>query len=141
MKHGIIARILISLLGISLILWGAGEISLAIAGEKTSAVITNIRREGGERSDGKPGRYTYNISYTFSLPGGKNINGLAKKIGNSVYLKADGTSTANIKYLPAFPYLNSMKNNLELLGGSVIFIISGTALIFLVNRKQATRQR
>lgn len=71
MKHSIIARILITLLGIALVLMGVSQAILGFAGKSTSAVITDIRREGGERTDGKPGRYTYNISYTFTLPDGK----------------------------------------------------------------------
>ena len=65
MKRKLLPRILIALLGTALILWGAGRIALGIIGEPETAIITHIRREGGERTDIKPGRYTYNISYTF----------------------------------------------------------------------------
>jgi hypothetical protein len=85
MKHSTAARILISLLGVSFILWGVTAVVLGYAGESATAVITHIRREGGERADGKSNRYTYNISYTFNLPDGKGINGISKKIGSSVY--------------------------------------------------------
>jgi hypothetical protein len=67
MKRKLLPRILIALLGTALILWGAGRIALGIIGEPETAIITHIRREGGERTDGKSGRYTYNISYTFTL--------------------------------------------------------------------------
>ena len=82
MKRKLLPRIFITLLGAALILWGAGKIALGIISEPEKAVITHIRREGGELTDIKPGRYTYNISYTFTLPDGKEINGFTKQIGD-----------------------------------------------------------
>lgn len=73
MKSKLLPRIFITLLGAALILWGAGKIALGIIGKPEKAVITHIRREGGERTDVKPGRYTYNISYTFPLPCAKEL--------------------------------------------------------------------
>ena len=75
-----IPRILITLLGIALILTGISEVFLGFAGERADAVVTDIRREGGERTDGRPGRYTYNIGYAFTLSDGRTINGFTKKI-------------------------------------------------------------
>ncbi len=137
MKKGLIPRILITLLGIGLVFMGASEAILGFAGKSASAVITDIRREGGERADGNPGRYTYNISYTFTLPDGKKINGFTKKIGDSVYLKADGTSTTRVRYFPAFPYVNAMEKDTGFGAGQFILILSGGTLMFLVNRKKA----
>lgn len=134
MKHKPIPRILITLLGIALILMGISEVMLGLIGESTSAVVTTVRREGGERTDGMPGRYTYNISYTFSLPGGKEINGFTKKIGDSVCLKADGTSTVRVRYLSAFPYINVMESYARFGAGQLVLILAGIALIFFMNR-------
>lgn len=136
MKKGLIPRILITLLGVGLIFMGASEAMLGVAGKSTSAVITSVRREGGERTDGKPGRYTYNISYTFTLPDGKEINGFTKQIGDSVYLKADGTSTVRVRYFPAFPFINAMERDTTLGAGQVILMIAGGFLIFFMNRKK-----
>ena len=139
MKKGLTPRILITLLGIALIFMGMSQTILGYAGKSASAVITDIRREGGERTDGKPGRYTYNISYTFSLPDGKKINGFIKKIGDSVYLKADGTSTVQVRYFPAFPYISSMERDTGLGAGQVVLMIAGGFLIFFMNRKKGGR--
>lgn len=136
MKHRIIPRILITLLGIALILMGASEIMLGFAGKSTTAVITDIQREGGERTDGKSGRYTYNISYTFTLPDGKEVGGFTKKVGDSVYLKADGTSTTRVRYFPAFPYINAMEKDTGFGAGQLILILAGGVLIFLMNSKK-----
>lgn len=133
MKKGLLPRILITLLGIALIFMGASQVILGFAGKSATAVITDIRREGGERTDGKPGRYTYNISYTFALPDGKEINGFTKKIGDSVYLKADGTTPVQVRYFPAFPYINAMERDTGLGVGQVVLIIAGVFLILIIN--------
>ena len=134
MKKGLIPRILITLLGIGLVFMGASQAIFGFAGKSASAVITDIRREGGERTDGKPGRYTYNISYTFTLPDGKEINGFTKRIGDSVYLKADGTSTVRVRYFPVFHYINAMERDTGLGAGQLVLVIAGGFLIFFVNR-------
>lgn len=136
MKQKILPRILLSLLGLALILWGIGNTALGIVGGSASAVITSIRRVGGERADGKPGRYTYNISYTFTLPDGKKIDGFTEKIGDSVYLKADGTSTVRVRYFPGFPYFNAMEKDTGFGAGQVVLILTGSFLIFFMNRKR-----
>lgn len=134
MKRKLFPRILITLLGMTLILWGTGKIALAIIGEPSTAVVTHVRREGGERADTKPGLYTYNISYTFTLPDGKEINGFTKQIRDGVYLKADGRTTTKIRYLPGFPYFNALESEVGLGVGCLVLIVVGGALVFLTVR-------
>jgi hypothetical protein len=93
-----------------------------------------VRREGGELTDIKPGRYTYNISYTFTLPDGKEINGFTKQIGDGVYLKADGTSTVQIRYLPGFPYFSALEKEVGMGVGPLVLIVAGGVLVFLMVR-------
>lgn len=135
-KHKYIPRILITLLGIALILMGMSEIYLGFAGERAEAVVTDIRREGGERTDGKPGRYTYHIGYTFTLSDGRTINGVAKKIGNAVYLKPTGEQTVPIRYLRTFPYISTMEKDTGLGVGQLTLILAGGALVFFMNTKK-----
>lgn len=52
-------RILISIIGVALMLWGLGDLALGIYGNRAVAVITSIRSQGAERDDVKPGQYTY----------------------------------------------------------------------------------
>ena len=73
MKKGLLPRILITLLGFGLIFMGMSQAILGFAGKSALAVITDIRREGGERAEAVSNRYTYNISYPFTLPGGKEV--------------------------------------------------------------------
>ncbi len=133
-KAKIVPRLLITLLGIALIFMGTSGIVLKITGKSAPAVITDIRRVGGERTDAIPGRYTYDISYTFTLPDGKKINGYTKKIGDSVYFKADGKTTTLIKYLPGFPYINALEQETGLGTGQLVLILAGGFLIYLINR-------
>ncbi|MDP2889568.1 MAG: hypothetical protein Q8P34_11495 [Bacteroidota bacterium] len=132
----LLARIFITLLGFSFIVWGLTSITLGFIGEKGTAVITDIRREGGERNEVKRGRYTYNISYTFKLPNGKSVNGFKKKIGDAVYLKADGKSKASVKYFSFFPYFNALELDTKPGFGQLILIAVGFFLIFIMNRRK-----
>lgn len=136
MKRGLIPRILITLLGIVLIFMGAFQAILGFTGKSTSAIITDIRREGGEHTDGKPGRYTYNISYTFTLPDGKEVNGFTKQIGNAVYLKADGTGRIAVRYFKAMPYINAPEESSPFPLKQAILTAAGIFLIVQMNRKR-----
>lgn len=137
MKPSIVPRILLSLLGLAFISWGMGNMALGLIGEPATAVVTEIRREGGERTDGKPGRYTYNIGYTFTIGDGKEINGFTKKIGDAVYTKADGTSTIRIRYFPGFPHFNALEADTGLGVGSISLILAGSVLIFSMTKGRA----
>lgn len=132
-KHGLIPRILITLLGIGLIFMGSSEIMLGLAGKSVTGVITSIRREGGERDEVIPNRYTYNISYSFTLPDGRKIDGFTKRIGDGVYLKTDGASPTRVRYFPAFPYINALKRDTGLAASRLVLILAGGFLIFVVN--------
>lgn len=133
-QHKPLPRILITLLGLAIILWGISDCMLGFYGKEATAVITSIRREGGERNETTPNRYTFNIGYTFTLPDGRVIDGFTKKIGSPVFLKADGTSTTQVRYLPNFPYINALEEESGFGKRQVILIITGVFLIILVNR-------
>ena len=136
MKHKLFPRILITLLGAAFILWGAMSAALCNFGEQTTAVITDIRREGGERTDGMPNRYTYNISYSFQFDG-KEIHGFTKMIGDAVYLKADGTGRIAVRYFREMPYINAPEETLPFSFKSLILSGVGIFLIVQMNRKKS----
>ena len=136
MKRKLLPGIFITLLGAALILWAAGSLALGFFGERATAVVTHIRREGGERTDAVPGRYTYNIGYTFTLPNGKKVDGFTKKIGGAVYLKADGTGKIAVRYFKALPYLNAPQETTLLSPKPLILAAAGVFLIVQINRRQ-----
>lgn len=137
-KHKWLPRILISLLGLALILMGLSAMMLGFFGESAPATITQVRREGGERTDGKPGRYTYNISYTFTLHDGTVMDGFTKKISDAAYMKTSGlTGTRTVKYFAPLPFINVLEEDSGPGAGQFILIGAGLALIFLMNRKNS----
>ena len=132
----IVVRFFITLLGIAFIFWGLASMTLGYIGEKGTAVITNIRREGGERNEIQRGRYTYNISYTFNLPNGRSVNGLSKRIGDATFLKADGKSKASVRYFSFFPYINALEKDTRPGAGQFILVAAGCFLVFIINRRK-----
>lgn len=134
MKKNYFGRILITTIGVLLVLMSIILSMLGIIGEKAAGLITDVRREMGERADTKPGMYTYNISYSFEMPDGKTIYGSSKKISDGVYLKKPNT-TVNIRYLKFFPHINALEQDSVLDVGKFIMIATGGVLVFVVNKK------
>ncbi len=131
----VLPRLLLSLLGVSFILWGLTDIMLGLFGESATAIITNVRREGAERNETIRGRYTYIISYSFTLPGGQNISSSTRSIGNPVFLKADGKSKVIIKYFSFSPYINAREQDTKPGIGQLVLIAIGGFLILIINRR------
>lgn len=126
-------------IAIMFILFGLARIWLGFIGEKDMALITNIRRQGGERNDTIPNRYTYSISYSFTLPDGAKIHGSTYKIGNSVYVKVSGSniSMTPVRYVKALPHINALDSETGLNMGNIIIIGAGIIVIkFIRPRKK-----
>jgi hypothetical protein len=136
----LLPRIFISVLGAGFILWGTSTIALGILGQRTTAVITNIRREQGERNEAIRGRYTYIISYRFTLPDGKIVDGFTRKIGNSVFLKADGKSVRAVRYFRQLPFINTLEEEARSPAGPLLIIATGLFLIFIINRGRRSKR-
>jgi len=130
------ARIFITLLGAGFILWGSSTIALGLVGKKATAVITNVRREMGERNEAIRGQYTYIISYRFTLPDGKTVDGFTRKIGNSVFLKADGKSVRAVRYFSRLPFINALADDARSPAGPLIIIAIGFFLILVINKRK-----
>jgi len=129
-------RILITLLGIALIIYGVGMAMLGFVGTRAIAVITSIRRQGGERDEAVPGRYTYSIGYRFALPDGRIVDGSTTRIGGSVYVKATGTSTAPVRYFAFFPHFNALESHTTPCIGQLIVAIAGVFIVVAENRRR-----
>lgn len=137
MRAKVLPRLLLSLLGVALVLWGLSSVMLWFAGEKADAVITHIRRQGGERNEVTPGRYTYIISYTFTLPDGRLVDGYVSKIGNAVFVKASGKSILPIRYFLAAPFINEPEKDTQPSLGQLVLVATGVFLIVAINRETA----
>lgn len=125
-------------IAIMLIIFGMVRVTLGFIGEKDTAIITSIRRQGGERNDPVPNRYNYSIGYTFTLPDGKKVDGFTYKIGNAVYVKVSGsnTSTTTIRYLTALPQINAPESDTGFSMGNFIIIGAGILVIKLINPRK-----
>ena len=129
-------RVFITLLAIALIVYGMGMTMLGFVGTRATAVITSIRRQGGERDEAVPGRYTYSIGYRFALPDGRIVDGSTTRIGDSVYVKATGTSTAPVRYFAFFPYFNALESHTAPGIGQLIVAAAGVFIVFAENRRR-----
>ena len=132
----LLTRLLITLLGIAFIICGVSTIILGFLGDEATAVITSIQRELGERDEAIRGKYTYNISYTFTLPNGNSVDGNTKKVGDATFLKADGKSKVPVRYFSSFPQINTLEKNTKPGIGQLLFIGIGCFLIYIINRRE-----
>lgn len=130
-------------ISIMFILFGLSRVILGIFGERDTAVITNIRRQGGQRNEAVPNRYTYVISYSFSLPDGKSIDGFTYRIGNAVYVKVSGSNTSivSVRYLKAFPGLNALESDAGFKMGNIIMIGAGILMFMFTKPKSRSKKR
>lgn len=128
-----VMRIFISIIGIMLILYGIVWSMLGILGEKSSGLITDVRREMGELNTPKSGSYVYNISYSFELPDGSLVHGVVKEISDGVYIKHPNTHVA-VRYLKFFPHINTLEQAAGFDIGKVVMILLGIFLMVIVNK-------
>lgn len=129
----IVMRILITIIGIMFILYGIVWSMLGIFGEKSTGLITDVRREMGELNDSRSGRYSYSIGYVFEIPNGDTINGFTKQISDGVFIKHPNTEVS-VRYLKIFPYINSLEQNAGFDFGKIIMILIGSVLVVIVNK-------
>lgn len=129
-----VMRIVITLLGIAFILQAAGSLTLGLIGERTTGVITHIRRELGERNETTPNRYTYIISYSFKTHDGQVVKDSTRHIGGAVYVKASGAQTIAVRYLKNYPVFNTIEKDAQFSWGKVALLATGVFLILVMNR-------
>jgi hypothetical protein len=106
--------VIITLLGAGFILQPVVSLALGQVGERGTAVVTHIRRELGERNETTPNKFTYILAYTFKTPDGRTVTDSTRRIGGPVYLKATGRQTVPVRYLKAFPTMNTLEEDARL---------------------------
>ncbi len=129
----VLTKVLLIVLGAAFVLYGVVIPLLPVVGEKAPGKITVIRREGGERNEATPNRYSYSVAYEFALDDGTVICGNTKVIGNS---NSAGIATAhtNVFYLKIFPYINARESDTAFTIGNVILVSAGVLLIAVALR-------
>ena len=138
----IVSKIFLIILGIGLSLYGMMMPLLSVLGERTLGTITVVRREGGERDEVTPNRYSYSVGYEFLLDDGTVISGNTKVIGNA-YNAGISKGQASVRYLGIFPYFNALESDTALSVEHVILLAVGIFLITvnLRSRPDSNRQR
>lgn len=104
-------------------------ILLHYTGKTTNARITEYRQEYGERNETIRNQYTYVYGYEFEV-NGKTYSGNGQRIGNSAFLKSDGSQKITVKYLSCCPYLNSAFESKNTTTTIIIFL--GIGILFMV---------
>lgn len=131
---GKVMRVIITLLGAGFILQAVVSLALGQVGERGTAVVTHIRRELGERNETTPNRYTYILAYAFETPDGRTVTDSTRRIGAPLYLKATGKQTMPVRYLKAFPMVNTLEEDARPSWGKAASLAAGAFLIFAANR-------
>jgi hypothetical protein len=129
----VLTKILLIVIGTAFVLYGVVIPLLPVVGEKASGKITVIRREGGERNETTPNRYSYSVGYEFALEDGTVICGNTKVIGNATSAGIATTHT-NVFYLNIFPYINARESDTAFTIGNVILVSVGVLLIAVALR-------
>jgi hypothetical protein len=131
-----LARVLISAIGLAFVAWGLTLPLLGYVGARGTAVIDTVRREMGERNESLVNRYTLNIGYTFTPPGRGPVSGFSKRVGSPVYLKPSGSATAPVRYLAFFPYLNALEEDTKPNRWHLLQICVGILLVLVMRPRQ-----
>lgn len=131
-------RLLLAIIGAMILMWGSTTVLLGLIGTRDTATITSIRRQGGQRNEVIPNRYTYSIGYTFEPPDGRTIDGTTTHVGSPIYSKASGNSTQPVRYFAAWPYINALEADTGLHPGPFLLILAGGTLLHISLKAKKT---
>lgn len=101
---------------------------LQIVGTRTTGIITDVRRQGGERNEMTRNLYNYGVGFYFVLPDGKKIEGGSTIVGKS-YSAGISKGPVSIFYLKLFPRIHQLEKYTQFSIGNLILIITGILLI------------
>lgn len=121
-------RFIISLIGISMLMMPVFYLSLGLFGTTHIGTMTSYRRILGERGEVIPNRYTYSLGYQFYVNDVK-YEGSSTVINSPLFIKPDGNSLIEVRYIESAPYLNALASDTKFDIGK--FAISGMG-IFLI---------
>ena len=128
-------RVFISFIGLVLILYPLFNISIGLVGQDTIGTITSYQRILGERDEVIPNRYTYSLGYKFYVNEVEYHNSTTV-INSPLFIKPDGKSLIEIRYIKEFPKFNTLKSDTYIDIGKLMMIILGVFLIYVMNPKK-----
>ena len=136
-----IGRALVLCIGVMMLLWGAYMPLVAVCGSQAEGQITHVRRQGGERREAVPNRYTYMISYEFRLPNGERVTGHTQRVGD--YFSPKQVSIGrrvDVRYFSFLPSLAVMDRNWGSLIENMVVACVGAVLVFLLGFQKRKRR-
>lgn len=122
-------RLFLVLMGLLLATYAVLAPTLKIVGVRTTGIITEVRRQHGERREAVPNRYEYGIGYHFTLSDGRKIHGVATIVGNA-HSAGIPKGPAPVRYLAAWPRINMLERETEFNIGHLI--IGGVGVLMMV---------
>jgi hypothetical protein len=121
--------LLLMLLGVGLVAWGAQFFALMAAGQWTRAPIEySVRLYGGSRG------VAYRVHYSFDVPGGGAYKGSA-----TTGASRPPAGLLRVRYLESWPAVNHPGTNGLLTFYSLVFLIPGAILMAVQLRTRARR--
>ena len=125
----IAAKLFLGFIGLLLVTYAVGAPMLKFFGTRTMGVITDVRRQGGERDETIRNQYNYGVGYYFILPDGRRIEGGATVVGTS-YNSGVAKGPAAVRYLKAFPRISILEKYTHVSIGN--FILGGVGILLVV---------
>jgi hypothetical protein len=108
-------------------------------GTPAMGTITDVRRQGGERNETIRNQYNYGVGYYFKLPDGRQIEGGATVVGSS-YSSGVTKGPSPVRYLKAWPRINTLERYNRLSIGNIIMGAVGVVLIVLAWKPQKAKK-
>lgn len=128
-------RVMISLIGISLILIATSNIFLFFFGENATAQITK-RRYGGSTGREYNIRYSWAIDYTFKDEKGIIYGGHTTKYGNDMTVNLSN----KVYYFTRAPFINALEYEVSPNLGQLFVMAIGVFLIYAMNNKKKSKK-
>ena len=129
-------RITISLVGLALILLAVQNTALFFWGE-TAVAQVNVRRTDGARDgSGSDRRYSWSISYEFSVDG-QNYQGHTSRRGSDLGVKVE----PEVFYFAFWPRLNALADSARPGLGQLVLVGAGVLLLVVMNKPDPDRKK
>ena len=101
---------------------------LKAIGTRTTGIVTDVRRQGGERNEMTRNLYNYGVDFYFVFPDGKKIQGGTTIVGKS-YSAGLPKGPVSVLYLKSFPRIHALEKYTRFSIGNLILIGTGIVLI------------
>jgi len=127
-------KVVIILIGVLFIFAGIKDPVLGIIGKTTTGVVTETKKHvesSKKKNHNNLTNKNYDVRYSFSTPDGKSHSGsyLKMEVYNTAYLPKKN-SLIYIKYLEAFPEINTPSNNVSPSWATLGYTALGVVIIF-----------